>query len=434
MFNKIRILLIIAVYTVGFFTWAAGTGKDTKVAPVKPIVLKAAAMLDVKSGKIVEDVRIVVKGDKIVSVNPGTLPKDAEVLDLGDVFLLPGLIDSHTHIGWQLGKSSFMEQVTRSTADYALNATVYTKRTLFAGFTTVRECGSGEFLDVSLKKAIDTGKIIGPRIIPAGHAVGITGGHGDASGFKPGLLEEDWRAGVADGPEEVLKAVRYQIKHGAEVIKIMATAGVLSFEKNVGAQQMTFEEMRTAVEEAARHGLKVSAHAHGTDGIITAVKAGVASVEHGSILNDEAIRLMKEKGTYLVPTSAVTKHLPLDVLPPLLKEKALKIMPIMRLSFKKALAAGVKIAFGTDAGVFPHGLNAVEFAIMVEMGMTPLHAVQTATINAADLLGVTDRGTLEAGKLADIIAVKGNPLKNVKILERVGFVMKGGKVYTNLLK
>ncbi len=434
MFTKIKILLFIAAYIAGFFTWAAGTAKDTKVEPVKPVVLKAAAMLDVKSGKIIHDARIVIKGDKIVSVNPGSLPGDAAVLDLGDVCVLPGLIDCHTHMSWQLGKGAFTEVVTRSTADNALTATVYTKRTLFAGFTTVRECGSSEFLDVSLKRAIDAGEIIGPRIIPAGHGVGITGGHGDATGFLPGILEMDWRRGVADGPGEVLKAVRYQIKHGAEVIKIVATAGVLSFEKSVGAQQMTFEEIRAAVEEAARHGLKVMAHAHGTDGIITAIKAGVVSVEHGSILNDEVIHLMKEKGTYLVPTIAATEHLPLDVLPPLLKEKALRVTPIARRSFKKALSAGVKIAFGTDAGVFPHGHNAVEFAIMVKLGMTPLHAIQTATIHAAHLLGVTDRGTLEAGKLADIIAVKGNPLKNAKILEQVGFVMKGGRVYKNIFE
>ncbi|MCP5047864.1 MAG: amidohydrolase family protein [bacterium] len=408
-------------------------GKSSKgKKEVKVIVLKAAGMLDVKTGKIIRNVKLSISEGKIVAVNPKKVPVKATVIDLGEVVLLPGLTDCHTHITMQLSSTSQVDWATKSATDYALEAVPYVEKTLLAGFTTIRQCGTSDFVDIALNKAIEAGHIIGPRIISAGYAIGITGGHGDAGGLQPGLLEGGWREGVADGPAEVLKSVRYQIKHGAGHIKIMATAGVLSFEKNVGAQQMSGEEMKVVVDEAARHGLKVAAHAHGTDGIIAAVRAGVASIEHGSILTDEAIKLMIERGTYLVPTIYLTKAIPLDALPPLLRSKAGKVMPMMRGSVSKAAKAGVKFAFGTDAGVFPHGDNGKEFFAMVELGVSPLVAIQAATVNAADLTGTADRGTLEVGKLADIIAVKENPLKNIKTMEKVLFVMKGGNVYKNL--
>jgi imidazolonepropionase-like amidohydrolase len=297
-----------------------------------------------------------------------------------------------------------------------------------AGFTTVREAGSRDFLDVSLMRAVEKGFVEGPWIWPCGHGIGITGGHSDDIGYQPGILEREPEFGIADGPEECLRAVRYQIKHGAKAIKIMATAGVLSFEESVGAQQYSYEEMRLMVEEADRHGLKVFAHAHGDVGIIAAVKAGVASIEHGSMVNDEAIRLMKERGTYLVPTSYLRDSINLDALPPKLRAKAESILPIARKGLRNAIASKVNIAFGTDAAVFPHGDNAKEFAVYVKLGMAPIDAIRTATVNAVDLLGAEDRGIIAEGKLADIIAVKGNPLEDITVLEDVSFVMHGGRI------
>lgn len=416
MFFVVICLLLIAQGVLAF--------EDTQ-----SVVIRAARMLDVETGKLVENAVIVIEGDLISAVSPKEQTTNAKEINLGDVTLLPGLIDAHTHITFQLNKDTFIEGVTMTPADNAFRSVGFAGKTLLAGFTTIRDLGSYDFVDISLKNAVDSGLIEGPRIIPAGHAIGITGGHGDATGFIPGVLDWDWRKGVADGVDEVTKSVRYQIKYGAQVVKIMATAGVLSFDATVGAQQMSEAEMRAAVEEASRHGLKVAAHAHGTEGIIAAIRAGVSSIEHGSILNDEAIALMKEKGTYLVPTVYLTTAMDLDVLPPSIRVKAENVMPIMRNSLKKAIAEGVKIAFGTDAGVYPHGDNAHEFAELVKLGMTPIQAIQAATVNAADLLGVSDRGTIAAGRLADIIAVNCNPLEDVKVLEDVQFVMKGGIVY-----
>jgi imidazolonepropionase-like amidohydrolase len=267
-------------------------------------------------------------------------------------------------------------------------------------------------------------------MITAGHAISITGGHCEITGFAPNVLELTPKEGVADGVDEVLKAVRYQIKHGAGVIKVCATAGVLSFEGPAGAPQYSLEELVAIVEEAERHGIKVAAHAHGTEGIKNAIRAGIHSIDHGSMLDDEAIAMMIENGTYLVPT-LFQWYLPYD-LPPELDEKNEYVKSFVDNSMRKAFAAGVKIAFGTDAGVFEHGLNAKEFAAYVERGMSPIDAIRTATINAADLLGVDDRGELAPGLLADIIAVPGNPLEEIEVLEDVRFVMKGGKVYHQL--
>lgn len=398
--------------------------------PTPPVtVLRAARMLDVTTGKIVSNAVVVVEGDRIKAVNASSLPSGARLVDLGNVTLLPGLIDLHTHITMQLGPDSFNRMGRDTAADSALRGAYYARKTLLAGFTTIRNVGADGFSDVSLMKAIEAGMTDGPRIVPAGHAIGITGGHCDATGFAPGVLERGPESGIADGKEKILMAVRYQIKHGAKVIKTCATAGVLSFESSVGAQQYSEEELRVIAEEAHRHGVKVAAHAHGTEGILAAVRAGIDSIEHGSMLNDEAIRLMKEKRTYLVPTTYLADSINLNLLPPPLRAKAQSILPLAKENLRKAIQAGVKIGFGTDAAVYPHGDNAKEFAALVERGMTPLQAIQAATVNAADLLGVDDRGAVQEGKLADLIAVPGNPLENVRALEEVRFVMKGGIIY-----
>ncbi len=389
-------------------------------------VLRASRMLDVEKGEMVRNAVVVVEGDRIKAVG-GKVPEEATVIDLGDVTLLPGLMDMHTHLTLDVDKDYFIRAVKEGPADAALRGARNARRTLSAGFTTVRDVESGGFADVSLMKAIDAGLVEGPRIIPAGHPISITGGHGDKTGWAPGILEGGPETGIADGVDEVIRAVRYQIKHGAKVIKTMATAGVLSFEGTVGAQQYSQEELNAMVQEASRHGIKVCAHAHGTEGIIAAVKAGVASIEHGTMLNDEAIRLMKKQGTYLVPT-VFTWYIPID-LPPELKEKDDYARSFVDKSVRAAIKAGVKIALGTDAGVYPHGDNAKEFAALVKRGMSPLEAIRTATVNAADLLGVDDRGMIAAGKLADLVAVPGNPLEDITVMERVSFVMKGGKVY-----
>ncbi|HEX7121085.1 MAG TPA: amidohydrolase family protein [Gemmatimonadaceae bacterium] len=391
-----------------------------------PVVVRAARMLDVANGQMLRNATVVVTGDRITAVNPPSPPAGARVIDLGDVTLLPGFIDAHTHLGGEINANSFIEPVRETNVDAAFKAVRYGRLTLLAGFTTVRDFGGD--VTVALGHAVERGDVLAPRVIPSRNALGITGGHCDVTGFAPGILELGPKDGVADGPWEVVEAVRYQIKHGAQVIKTCATAGVLSLEGPVGAQQYSYEELKAMVDEAARHGIKVAAHAHGTDGIKDAVRAGVASIEHGSVLDDEAIAMMKERGTYLVPTTYLADRINLDVLPPLVRRKAETVLPVMRESHRKAIAAGVKIAFGTDAGVYPHGENAKEFAVYVKLGMSPLEALRTATIHAADLLGKDDRGVIAPGKLADLIAVPGDPLQDITVTERVNWVMLGGRV------
>ncbi len=391
-----------------------------------PTVVRAARMLDIVNGRIVPDARIVIEGDRITAVNPTNVPARARTIDLGDVTLMPGLIDLHTHLAGEIGPDMMIQVVTTTPVDAAYRAARHGRTTLMAGFTTVRDFG-GE-VTVALGKAVQRGDVLAPRIVPSRNALGITGGHCDVTGFAPGILEQTPREGVADGPWEVIEAVRFQIKHGAQVIKTCATAGVLSMEGPVGAQQYTQEEMEAMVAEAARHGVRVAAHAHGTEGIKAAVRAGVASIEHGSILDDEAIALMKERGTFLVPTTYLADRIDLAVLPAIMRSKAETVMPVMRESLRRAIAAGVPIAFGTDAGVFPHGENAREFAVYVRLGMTPLEALRTATLHAAALLDRNDLGVIEAGRLADLIAVPGDPLADVTATERVRWVMQGGRV------
>src|SRR2546423_4585049 len=393
------------------------------------IALRAARLLDVRAGTVVENAVVVIDGNKIAEVRHD-VPDGAEVIDLGDVTLLPGLFDMHTHLS--LGRTERLrgpDPMSAGPVDMAIQAVVNAHATLMAGFTTVRECGANDFIDVALKNAIERGAIVGPRITPSGYQISMTGGHGDNVGYAEGVFELTPKQGVADGVPNLLFAVRYQLKHGAEVIKLTATAGVLGYERTATARQFSDEELRAIVEEARRNGVKVAAHAHGREGILAAIRAGVDSIEHGSQLDDEGLALMKARGTYLVPTLYAQhpdgKGRPL---PASIQAKGAAMTAASDVMFPKALRSGVKIAYGTDAGVFPHGLNGRDFALMTGFGMKPIDAIRSATTAAADLLGVSDRGAIAPGLLADIIAVRGNPLDDIKTLESVVFVMKDGAV------
>ena len=412
----------------------------TSVCFGQNVVLKADQMLDVKTGKLISPAVIVIENGIIIGINPNEVPSSYEIVNLEGKTLLPGLIDCHVHLHWDENypTSSLLKE---STSEAAFRGAKNAKLNLLAGFTTIRTLGqdhpSIELLDVEIDKAIKKGLIDGPEIIPSGHAISITGGHYDLSMFDTftyGVLDFGIEHGIADGENEVIQAVRYQIKHGAKVIKITATAGVMSLEGSAGAIQFSEKELKAIVDEASRHNVKVAAHAHGTEGIIAATKAGVASIEHGSILNDDAIELMKKNDTYLVPTAYLNEPHNLDHLPHAMRIKAEEIMPKARASHKRAIKAGVKIAFGTDVGApheIAHGENAKEFNVLINLGMNNVDAIKTATVNAAELLGKNDRGILEIGTRADIIAISGNPLKDIKVLENVAFVMKGGTIYKN---
>jgi imidazolonepropionase-like amidohydrolase/ketosteroid isomerase-like protein len=394
------------------------------------VVIEAAQYLDVVQGRMVSPAVVVVEGEKIIAINPAVRPASARTIDLGGHTLLPGLMDSHTHLNYEIVEGWETEPVRFKGSDFAMRGIPNAGKTLLAGFTTVRDLGTGlGFSDVSLKQAIDAGWVAGPRVIPAGHALSITGGHCDFAWFAPGVEPAEFMSGVADGVDEVLKAVRYQIKYGAKVIKICATAGVLSFEGSAGAQQYSIEELRAAADEAHRHGLKIAAHAHGTEGIIASSQAGIDSIEHNSIMTEEAARLLKKNGTFVVPNMYLNKAIDVSKLPPVIATKMSELKPVQIESFRRALKHQLRISFGTDAGVFPHGENAREFAAQVALGQTPLDAIRSATIVNADLFGTPDRGRIEAGLLADLIAVDGNPLENVALLEDVRFVMKGGVVF-----
>lgn len=404
-------------------------------ARAEPVLILARGYVDVDRGRLVTPARILVEDGVIRSTETGESATDARVIDLGDGYVLPGLMDMHVHLDLDFDKANFAVVVTESGSEGALRGAKNAEKTLMAGFTTVRDVGQVhptlDLIGVALARASDEGWIRAPRIVPAGHMVTILGGHADlamAEGLSEGMLELGPEHGVVSGVDDAIRATRFQIKHGAKVIKIHATAGVMSLEESVGARQLSDAEMRAVIEEAHRHDVPVAAHAHGTEGIKAAIRAGVDSIEHGSILDDEAIRMMVEKGVVLVPTSGLMDLIDFEKLDPRKRAKAEQVAPLARASLEKAIKAGVKVAIGTDAPLIPHGRNAYELVAMVERGMTPAQALRAATVIPAELIRMDDLGQIRAGMQADLIAVDRNPLEDVRALQNVRFVMKSGRV------
>ena len=404
------------------------------------VVLRAARVIDGTGAAPILNGIVVVTDDRIVAVGAEAsvkVPAGARRVDLGDATLLPGFIDAHVHlIGRELGDPGQAEQATKDSPGLsAIIGASNARKTLMDGFTTVRNVGAANFDDVSLRRAIESGYVPGPRMRTAGHAIGITGGHCDENGYKPGLFDGDYKTGIADGPEQVRAAVRYQAKYGADVIKTCATGGVLSEGDAVGVPQYTYEELKAMVDEASKLERKVAAHAHGAEGIKIAVRAGVSSIEHGSFLDDEGAKMMAEHHTFLVPTysagEAAVKAVKAGVLTGQRADKALAAAAAVRHAGEYARKHDVEFALGTDAGVGPHGANAHEFTLMVQWGgLTPMQSIVAGTSNGARLLGWDDRlGTLASGKFADVVAVPGDPLKDITALERASFVMKNGVIY-----
>ena len=413
-----------------------------RAQPASPVTaLRAARLFDGASDAAIADAVVLVQGSRITAAGARiAIPAGAQIVDLGDATILPGFIDAHTHVTDESSDDWNADAVAglrRTIPEATLRAAEFARRTLMAGFTTVRDVGAGDYIDVGLRNAIASGVAIGPRMLVSVHALGARGGHCDNSGFpyqrfgpEPGIAN-----GIASGPDQFRDAVRFQVKYGADVIKVCATGGVLSLGDDVGASQVSQAEMDALVEEAHRLGRRAAAHAHGAEGAKVAIRAGIDSIEHGSFLDEEAVRMMKERGTYLVPTlmageyaggrKATRKY------PPEIAAKALAALDGRSAAFKRAVGAGVQIAFGTDSGVSPHGKNAEEFALLVEHGLSAAAALRTS-VTAAALLGV-DRitGTIEAGKEADIVGVPGDVLQNITATERVRFVMKGGRVIRN---
>lgn len=393
-------------------------------------ILKARGYVDVRAGKMVTPAVVVIEDGLITAVNPSAVPDKAMITDLGDHILLPGLMDMHTHLAFDDSSPNWPTISSRWTAaDFALLGVDAARRVLMAGFTTVRDISSWrDFPDVALAKAIDRGDIIGPEMFPAGHALTITGGHCDLTGYAPGVLEGKPEYGIADGVDEVIKAVRYQIKHGVRTIKICATSGVGSFEGKVDTQQYTLEEIRAAVEETHRHGLIIGAHAIGPAGVQASVEAGIDSVEHGFGMTRATARLMKKKGTFLVPTMYLQdkpKFRPAEF-----DAKAKLSAKLAEEGFQTALKEGVKMVVGSDLDAILAGKdNAGEFYAMVRRGLSTVDAIRAGTVNAADLMGLKDRAEIKVGLKADIVAVQGDPLTNIRVLEDVRFVMKDGTIY-----
>jgi imidazolonepropionase-like amidohydrolase len=406
-------------------------------------VIRADRWVDVEAGEVRTPAAIVVEDNRIVAVNPASMPSPAAEIDLGDVTVLPGLMDMEVNL--LLGGPNTASPVRRAVHGVqddpvfrTLRATVNARTTLLAGFTTVRNLGlmvktGGYLLDVALQRSIDAGWVVGPRVFPAAHAITPTGGHLDPTMFQrmaPHVLPLSVEEGIANGVPEVRQAVRYQIKHGAQLIKISASGGVMSHSGAAGAQQYSDEEIAAIVDEAHRAGLRVAAHAHGDAGIRACIRAGVDCIEHGSLASDDTIQLMVEHGTFLVPTSYLAEGLDISMAAPELQAKAAEVFPQAKQMLGKAIKAGVKIACGTDAPAVPHGKNAKELWAMVDRGMTPMQALQAATMTSAELINRShDLGRLQPGYLADIIAVPGDPAEDITMTEDVRFVMKDGAVY-----
>jgi len=420
----------------------AGTSSDDSNSKPPPslIYLKAGRLFDGAGDTYLKDQTVVIEGERIKSVGAATgvtIPPGAAIIDLAGSTVLPGLIDAHTHLGSRADRYDEIAKFKDSPNMAAFAAVLNARKTLEAGFTTVRDVGSRPFLSADLRDAITEGFLVGPRIVASGPGISMTGGHGDLNHYAPQVSvmmfphERDFK--IADGIDQVRQVVRAQIKHGVDVIKVNASGGVLSRGDAPGSPQFSVEELEVLVEEAHAAGRKVAAHAHGAQGIKNAVSAGVDSIEHGSLIDDEGIRMMKERGVYLVADiynddyllgKAIEFHLPQESI-----DKEKMVGQVQRENFAKAVRAGVKVAFGTDAGVYPHGDNAKQFRYMVQFGLTPAQAIRSATKDAADLLGRANQvGQIKPGLFADLIAVDGDPLTDVTTLETVRFVMKGGQV------
>src|SRR6267378_3456766 len=426
---------------LAFFAAAAvamllGMSRTTHAQAPKRTIVRAGRVLDVRTGQMRAKQAIVIEGEKIAQIVAASEVKAAAgdtTIDLPDATLLPGLIDAHTHLTFELSSLGY-QGLAISTAREALHGARNARITLEAGFTTVRNLGAKDYADIALRDAINDGDVIGPRIVASGPAMGITGGHCDENLLPPAFHFQG--EGVADGIEGVQHKVREVIKYGADVIKICATGGVLSKGDDPNASQYTIEEMKAIVADAHRLGRRVAAHAHGAEGVRWASEAGVDSIEHGHLMDDAAIATLKKNGTYIVPTLYLMdwnrENLSQRNAPDYMVKKMQLVSAAGQNNLKRAFAAGLKVGFGTDAAVYPHGLNAHEFAVYVRLGMTPLQAIQTSTLNDADLLGWSNKvGTVEPGKWADVIAVDGDPLRDVTTLEHVKFVMKGGTVVKN---
>lgn len=428
MIKTVRIILIVIMGLLSHLIIAQKT------------YLHCGTLIDGKDTNVMREMTIIIEDDKILKVEEGyqTGTDNDTIIDLKNKTVMPGLMDMHVHLEGQTSKTAYLDEFTLNEADIAFESVGYAKETLMAGFTTVRDLG-GSGVNIALRNAINKGVIMGPRIFTAGKSIATTGGHADpTNGYRDDLIGDPGpKEGVINGPLEARKAVRQRYKNGADLIKITATGGVLSVAKSGDAPQFTEEEIKAIVETAKDYNMHVAAHAHGAEGMKRAIRAGVISIEHGTKMDNEVMDLMKEHGTWYIPTITAGKTVADSAkvphyYPPLVVPKALEIGPKIQDTFTKAYKNGVKIAFGTDAGVFVHGLNGKEFGFMVEAGMPPMEAIKSATSYAAEMLGMQDQlGTIDNGKIADIVAVNENPLDNINTMENVVFVMKEGKVYKN---